>query len=55
MTEEEYIALSEITIAFSSAEPSDSRVLRVSVSQSTPEREETTASKDVEIEAPEGA
>ena len=52
MTEEEYSALPEITTSFSPAEPSDSRVFRVSASQSNPEGKETTALEDVETEAP---
>lgn len=54
MTEEEYSALSEITTFFSPAELSNSRVLRVSASHSTPGGEDTTASEDVDTEAPEG-
>ena len=55
MTEEEYSALPEITTSFSPTEPSDSRVLRVFASQSTPRGEETTTPEEVETEAPKGA
>lgn len=57
MTETEYAVLPEITAVFSPAEPFDSRVLRVSASQSTPGGEEITAPDEFELEteASEGA